>query len=455
MPANESDFRLNGHTIAGIVDAEAHFAITENNGGGSMSCWMAIALRDDDIGLLHALASETRLGVVRRTDDRGNPQAAWIVYRKDEVAALASLLKCHPLRSRKRQDFDVWTAAVELWCGSAENRVERMRELRHSIRDARRYVATAACKSAVERETAGFDDWLAGFIAGDGYLGIAGGDVRLTLKLRADEAPVLAWIRECTGMGNICGPYPNRAAHPSLAWNVTRAADLLALADRLDRRVPGRKGREFAVWRRAVVAHADRSSPARQRRQLIDRAEQELVALRRYRPGPPPPAAKTRRLQRMYEQNGVWIALLREWAEEEPGPLSAETYQRARRAGWPSRNTLAARFGSWYDALDAAGLASRAALAPEARDARLRGGELRRAERRQEQRERVIAALRRCAAAFERFPGPTEYARWRLHNDPGAPSFGTAYRLFPGGWDELQAACAAGQQGHRVNGVRA
>jgi hypothetical protein len=64
MPANRADFRLSNHTIAGIVDAEAHFAITENNGGGSMSCWMAIALRDDDIGLLHALARETRLGVV-------------------------------------------------------------------------------------------------------------------------------------------------------------------------------------------------------------------------------------------------------------------------------------------------------------------------------------------------------------------------------------------------------
>jgi hypothetical protein len=175
---------------------------------------------------------------------------------------------------------------------------------------------------------------------------------------------------------------------------------------------------------------------------LIDEAAQELVELRRYRPGPPPPAARTRRLQRMYEQNRSWVALLRKWAEGEPGTLSAMNYQRWRSHGDPSRNTLALRFGSWYDALDAAGLAGRAALAPELRDARTRGGEVRRAERRDVQRERAIAAAIQCAAALGRFPGPTEFARWRIHNKVDAPTFATAYRLFPGGWSELVAACS-------------
>jgi hypothetical protein len=244
MPANQLVL-LDGHTIAGLIDAEAHFCIEEHNGGGSLSCRMVLAMRDDDVALLHAAARTTSLGIITSKAQRGNPQAAWDVYRKDDGSALAAYLKRFPLRSRKRQDFAVWNEAVELWCGTAADRVERMQELRHAIRDARRYVATTA--DDMTRETAGFDDWLGGFIAGDGHFGIAGGAVRLTLKLRADEAPVLGWIRDSTGMGHVRGPYRNRAAHPSMAWNVTRTADLVALAERLDGRIPGRKAREFAV----------------------------------------------------------------------------------------------------------------------------------------------------------------------------------------------------------------
>jgi hypothetical protein len=54
----------------------------------------------------------------------------------------------------------------------------------------------------------------------------------------------------------------------------------------------------------------------------------------------------------------------------------------------------------------------------------------------------VIDAIQRCAAALGHLPGPTECARWRFHNDPAAPTFVTAYRLFPGGWHQLQAAAA-------------
>jgi hypothetical protein len=214
----------------------------------------------------------------------------------------------------------------------------------------------------------------------------------------------------------------------------------VALAARLDGLIPGRKAKEFEVWRRAVAARADEGRPREERRRIIDEARRELGQLRRYRPGAPLPSAKNRTVQRMYQQNVAWLALLREWAADEPGPLTGEKYQRARLAGWPSRNTLARRFGSWYDALAAAGLSERAALSPDMRDARLRGGEPAREERRRLQRERVVAALRLCEQSLGRSPGPTEYARWRLHNDPDAPSFGTAYRHFPGGWSELLAA---------------
>jgi hypothetical protein len=246
---------------------------------------MTVAMRDDDVDLLHAMASSTGLGVVRSKDQRGNSQVAWVVYRKDDAAALAAYLRRYPLRSRKRHDFDVWSCAVDYWHGCDADRVNRMQQLRLSIREARRYRSPSSAGSQDNRDSAGFDDWLGGFLAGDGYLGVGGGATRLTVKLRADDAPLLAWIRNITCAGTICGPYRNRAAHPSVAWNITRTSELLTLAARLDGRIPGRKRLEFAVWRRAVEARADRTTTASRRRSVIDDAEQELRELRRYRPG--------------------------------------------------------------------------------------------------------------------------------------------------------------------------
>ena len=82
-------------------------------------------------------------------------------------------------------------------------------------------------------------------------------------------------------------------------------------------------------------------------------------------------------------------------------------------------------------------------MTPELRDARVRSGEERRAlSAGSLSASATIAAVKRCAAAVGRFPGPTEYARWRLHNEPTAPTFVTGYKLF-GGWPELRAACEA------------
>jgi hypothetical protein len=434
---------LSGHCIAGFLDAEAHFGISEINGGGSFSCHMNVAVRDDDVELLQAMARTTGLGVVRANDDRGNSQVCWSVYRKDDAVALTDYLARHPLRSRKRHDLDVWSTAVELWASSDSDRRTKLGALARKIREVRRYVPIDLASAAPTVRESGFYEWLGGFVAGDGHFQIARGSTRLTVKLRADDAPTLLSIRATTGAGTVRGPYRNPAAHPSVAWNVDRTSELVDLARRLEGLVPGRKALEFAVWRDAVETRANRQLAPVRRREIIDNAESQLRKLRRYRPGAAPPAPKSRRFQKMYEQNGIWLAMLRRWASEESGALTAMSYDRWRPPRSPTRNTLAARFGSWYDALDAAGLAHRAAIGPEQRDARRRGGEPARAERRIAQRKRAIAAVKRCAAALGRFPGPTEYARWRLHNEADAPTFGTAYRIFEGGWSELRAAYEA------------
>jgi LAGLIDADG endonuclease len=443
VAANPPNPVLNGHCVAGIMDAEAHFGIVAMNGGGSFNCVMTLAVRDDDIELLHAMAHTTGLGVVCRKDNRGNPQACWSIGRKQDAVALAAFLTHHPLRSRKRNDFEVWKHAVEVWASGDKGRRAKLAALSDAIRDARRYRPPDLASIAPVVQDEGIDDWLGGFVAGDGHLGIANGGARLVVRLRADDAPVLAAMRTVTGAGGVRGPYRNPGSHPTVAWIVTRTSELVDLARRLEGRVPGRKELEFDVWRTAVEARADRELAPERRRAIIDDAESRLRELRRYRPGAALPSRNGRRVQRMYQQNLTWIALLRRWAAEETGPLSVVKYDRWRPPGSPTRNTLTMRFGSWYDALDAAGLSDRAARTPEARDARIRGGELARAERRAAQRERVIAAVTRCAAALGRFPGPTEYARWRLHNEADAPTFVTAYAVFDGGWTELRGLCEA------------
>lgn len=442
VPANRDEIALTGHTIAGLIDAEAHFSIPEMNGGRSLSCYMGLAVRDDDADLLQTLASLTGIGVVRRKNERGNPQAIWHVYRKDHAARLRRLLDEHPLRSRKRREFDVWRDAVHAWLGTAPDRFERMRALKGDLHAARAYREPGP-KVTTRMHSVGFDDWLAGFVAGDGSFRIGDGSVRLTIRLRADDSPLLRGLMAATRAGNVAGPYDNPGSKPVVGWNVCSKSDLVGMVQRLDGRVPGRKAAEFEVWRRAVAAYADTSLPRQKRVELIAAAGRELKALRRYRPlRVPLPAAVTRRGNRMFEQNRRWLKLLREWAAAEPGALSGVAYERARRDGWPTRNTLAGRFGSWYDALAAARLSDRAARSPEQRDRIRAAGEEARERRRQVQRERVLDAMRRCIADLGRLPGPTGYARWRLHNDPAAPSFVTAYRLFPGGWSEIHAALA-------------
>jgi Homing endonuclease associated repeat len=120
--------------------------------------------------------------------------------------------------------------------------------------------------------------------------------------------------------------------------------------------------------------------------------------------------------------------------------LSCTKYARwrGRGSGQPTRSTIVRQFGSWNQALAAAGLGARAARAP-----RPAGGEERRQAHRREQRAKVVAAVHRFEREHGRRPGAVEFFRWRLESAIDGPTQGTVYRLFPGGWAEVLQVAGA------------
>ena len=136
------------------------------------------------------------------------------------------------------------------------------------------------------------------------------------------------------------------------------------------------------------------------------------------------------------------VQILRRWAETEPGTLSCTRYAAARQPDWPTRNTLARRFGSWDAALRAAGLAERAATPAAVHVARAAGGAAARAAYDEVKRRRVLKTLRFAVNTdgYGTLPTAMQFFRWRLINAPATPTQATVYRLFPGGWPAVLAA---------------
>jgi hypothetical protein len=141
----------------------------------------------------------------------------------------------------------------------------------------------------------------------------------------------------------------------------------------------------------------------------------------------------------------VYVRVIGEWALSVEGPLTATGYTGFRVAtnpAWPSQNTLAKAFGSWADALRAAGLGDRVALEyPNGWSAWAKPSPAARAR----DQGIVVAAVRALEAKLERSPNATEYFAWRLNGRRELPSQAKTYRLFPGGWTRVLEAAGLGR----------
>lgn len=125
--------------LGGFFTGEGHLHLSK------ATCRTVIKLRDDDRPLLADLARATGLGKVYAPLPcaSGAPQAAWTIYRRDQLAPVVRLLERAGLRGRKAREFGFWrVAALELAAAQAECRSPRqsvLSEAAEGVHAARRY----------------------------------------------------------------------------------------------------------------------------------------------------------------------------------------------------------------------------------------------------------------------------------------------------------------------------
>jgi hypothetical protein len=110
------------HTLSGLLDAEGHLAITPNNNRTGWRCLCAVSLRDDDQEILVSYRDKLGLGHLRPVPARNGsrPQVVWKIESKLECQVLTELLDDHPLRARKRREYEIWREATMLWASERQ-----------------------------------------------------------------------------------------------------------------------------------------------------------------------------------------------------------------------------------------------------------------------------------------------------------------------------------------------
>lgn len=425
--------------LAGFLEGEACFWISELNGGRSYSCGVTVCARDDDQDLLEWLVALTGIGRLRRirAQHTSRPQIGWTVDSQHDCTELARLVADSGFHGRRVAELGIWTSAVSVWTGiGGGDRRAALQALKRRLQTAKKYrcgAVSARPFAGGRRHTLGY---ISGLVCAEGSFQMTAGRPRFTMHLRHDERPLLDLLRSTTGFGVVRDYRPRAPLNPSSTWLVTAPDQLERFAAMLyDAGLPGRKGVELGVWELAVSELCSaRRLGVRPRKELLRLASDRLRDARKYRPS-------TRPLLKLpgRDVRAAALAALKAWAAETDRPLACGAYSgwRRERPESPTRNTVAKEFGGWHAALDEAGLRDRAVRPP-----RSAAGEAGRRARRARQRSRVIEAVRLCEAELGRPPRAMEFFRWRSAVAPDSPAQSTVYRLFPDGWRAVLRALA-------------
>jgi hypothetical protein len=212
---------------------------------------------------------------------------------------------------------------------------------------------------------------LAGLLDAEGHFGMApnnrdGWRCFCSISLRDDDRDVLIRYREKLGLGHLNSVPARNGSRAQVCWTITSKLECVLTAIEIFDRAPllGRKWRQYRAWRPAAeaIGHAV-VTRTQVDRKIVENGRSALARATAYRP-PAHPMASDDAASAARE---AYVDVLKRWAATTNGGLACTAYAAARRSDhpyWPKRETLAAMFGSWYDALQAAGLAERAVRRP-------------------------------------------------------------------------------------------
>ena len=105
------------HWLAGFIDGEGCFGLYKRSDSDGWVFRFFLKLRDDDAEILEQLRKE--IGGTVRYEPSQNPkwggQAIWTISSRSECLRLVEILDAHPLRAKKRRDYEIWRRAVMLF----------------------------------------------------------------------------------------------------------------------------------------------------------------------------------------------------------------------------------------------------------------------------------------------------------------------------------------------------
>jgi hypothetical protein len=425
------DCELDGGFAAGLIAGDGCLWIRPNNSGATWGCGLGLALRADDTPLLARLCRWTGLGRLSAVPAQRNskPQTRWTVSRQADCLRLFSLLDRHRLIGKKRGEYEIWRRAVLAWTGGQSERHEVIARSRHELR-AYRAFENAPGPSRVDITEHSLMAFFAGFVTAEAHLGVTPeGHPFFRINVRADDGYVLRLFRDRLDLGRLVEVPPYGSSCAALSWRIGRLAELRSLTQCLDWYPPrGRVFRIFEAWRDLVLLEDRRGA----RRKLGG----EVRRRRAYKPG----LGTIVDVDPLRERRTRYLAVLKGWAGASERRRTATAYEAWRKSACPKapkRDTIAAAFGSWIAALEAAGLSSEGCRSP---------GEIARAQaaaaaarpaRLERQRAAILAAAQECAQALGRPPRASEFFGWRNRFAPEVPCQMTVYRAFPGGWQSV------------------
>lgn len=269
------------------------------------------------------------------------------VARGRDCLKIVDILNRFPPLGKAGRQFEVWRRAVQLWAGNGQQ-PDELSAMAAELGTLHRSAEPVPCRVDITPEEVG--RFLAGFASAEAHFGASPrGSPRFVINLRADDGPLLALFQEAFGLGYLRDIPASGTSRAAVTWRLGRLMDLQALVTLLEASPPrGRAGYVYRAWRELVRTPL-RTSLVKRAFAIEIRRRRDFVA----------DVAGVERVPLIDRRRARCAAALREWSLSTNYPGGSTAYERWRRRsrrGAPTRNTIAAAYGSWLDALETLGL---------------------------------------------------------------------------------------------------